>query len=72
MEAVRSDEHRLVEELLLARDVRVERALLDAERLRDVADGRAVIALLREEAGGFLGELLPAGRANLATLTIVW
>jgi hypothetical protein len=71
VEAARADEHRLVEELLLPRDVRVERPLLDAERVRDVPDGRAVVALLGEETGRFLGELLAARGANLATLTIV-
>jgi hypothetical protein len=45
----------LPEEVGLALDVRVERALLDAERLGEVADRCAVIALLREEAGGGAG-----------------
>jgi hypothetical protein len=51
--------------------VRVERALLHAERVGDVADRGAVVALLGEETGGLGGELLPARRANLVTLTIV-
>jgi len=71
MEAPRADEHRLVEELLLALNVRVERAFLHAERIGDVADRGSVVALLGEETGRFLGELLPARRANLVTLTIV-
>jgi hypothetical protein len=36
-------------------DVRIERALLDAERLGEIADGGAVVALLREEPGGGAG-----------------
>jgi hypothetical protein len=71
VERARADEHRLVEEILLPRDVRVEGAFLNAERLRDVADRRRVIALLGEEPGGFLGQLFPARRANLDSLTIV-
>jgi hypothetical protein len=64
--------HRLVEELLLAFDVRVERALLDAERVGEIADRRAVVALLGEEAGGVAGELLATRRgANVRTLTSV-
>jgi hypothetical protein len=42
----------LPEQVRLPLDVRVERALLDAERLGEVADGGAVVALLGEEAGG--------------------
>ena len=62
---------RLVEKLLLALDVRVERALLDAERVREVADRGPVVPLLREEAGGMAGELLATRRsANLLSLTI--
>jgi len=45
----------LPEEVRLRLDVRVERALLDAERLGEVADGGAVIALLGEEPGGGAG-----------------
>src|SRR5262245_57025071 len=48
---------RLVEEVLLRGDVRVERALLDAEGLGDVPDRRAVVALLREEPSGLAGQL---------------
>jgi hypothetical protein len=43
------------EQVGLRLDVRVERPLLDAERLRQIADGRAVIALLGEEPGGSSG-----------------
>jgi hypothetical protein len=43
------------EEVGLRLDVRVERALLDAERLGEIADGGAVIALLGEEPGGGSG-----------------
>jgi hypothetical protein len=43
------------EEVGLGLDVRVERALLDAERLGEVADGGAVVALLGEEPGGGSG-----------------
>ena len=47
--------HRLVEEVLLRRDVRVERALLNAHRLRQVADRGPVVALLGEEPGRLAG-----------------
>ena len=47
--------HRLVEEVLLRLDVGVERALLDAHRLREVADRGAVVALLGEEPSGLAG-----------------
>ena len=50
--AVASD---LPEQVGLRLDVRVERALLDAHRLGEVADRCAVVALLREEAGGGTG-----------------
>jgi hypothetical protein len=36
-------------------DVGVERPLLDAERLGEIADGGAVVALLGEEPGGGSG-----------------
>jgi hypothetical protein len=52
MEGLRALAHRFVEEVLLGIDVRVERALLDAERLREVADRGAVVAALGEEARG--------------------
>jgi hypothetical protein len=72
VEGARPLEHRLVEELLLPLDVGVERALLDAERVGEVADRRAVVALLGEEAGGVAGELLATRRgANVPTLTSV-
>jgi hypothetical protein len=47
--------HGRVEQVLLRRDVRVERALLHAHRLGQVADGRPVVAPLREEAGRLPG-----------------
>jgi hypothetical protein len=58
------------EEVGLRLDVRVERALLDAERLGEIADGRAVVALLGEEPGGGAGQLGAAG-GDTITLTIV-
>ena len=57
--------HRLVEELLLRLGQRVERPLLDAHRLREVAHRRAVVALLREEPGGLAGQLVPASADTL-------
>ena len=45
----------LPEQVGLRLDVRVERALLHAERLGEVADRGAVVALLREEPGGGAG-----------------
>jgi hypothetical protein len=57
--------HRLVEEVLLALDVGVERALLDADRVGQRPDRRAVIALLGEEAGGLAGKLFPAAHGTL-------
>jgi hypothetical protein len=45
----------LPKEVRLRVDVRVERALLDAEGLCEVADGGAVVALLGEEPGGGAG-----------------
>jgi hypothetical protein len=60
-----------VEELLLPLDVRVERPLLNAERLGEIADRRPVVALLGEEPGGMAGKLLAARGANLYTLTSV-
>src|SRR5439155_2213890 len=53
MEGARALAHRLVEQVLLRGDVRVERALLDAERVGDLADRRAVVALLRKQASCF-------------------
>jgi hypothetical protein len=44
-----------VKQVLLGVDVGVERPLLDAERLREVADRGAVVAPLREEPRGFPG-----------------
>jgi hypothetical protein len=72
VEGARPIAHRLVEELLLALDVGVERSLLYAERVGEVADRRAVVALLCEEAGGVAGKLLATRRSgNLLTLTSV-
>ena len=71
MEGLRALPHRLVEEVLLALDVGVERALLDADRVGEGADGRAVVALLGEEAGGLAGKLLAAAHGTLRILTIV-
>jgi hypothetical protein len=48
MECRRADPHRLVQEVFFPLDVRVERALLHAKGLGDVADRRTVIALLGE------------------------
>jgi hypothetical protein len=45
----------LPEKVRLRLDVRVERALLDAEGLREVADRGAVVALLGKEPGGGAG-----------------
>jgi hypothetical protein len=45
----------LPQEVDLRLDVRVERALLDAEGLREVADRGAVVALLGKEPGGGAG-----------------
>src|SRR4029079_11585455 len=56
--------HGLVEQVLLRVDVRVERALLDAHRLGQVADRRAVVALLGEQARGLTGELGAPRRAH--------
>jgi hypothetical protein len=47
--------HGLVEQVLLRVDMGVERALLHAERLGEIADRRPVVAALGEEAGGFAG-----------------
>src|SRR5262249_47365621 len=47
----------LPEQVLLRIDVRIERALLHAQRRREVADRRAVVALLREEPRGLARQL---------------
>ena len=57
--------HRLVEQVLLRADVRVERALLDPHRLGEIADRGAVVALLREQPCR-LARQLRAARAHLA------
>src|SRR4029450_2181252 len=71
VERVSALTHRLVEQVLLRRDVRVERPLLHAHRLREVADRGAVIALLGEAPRGLPGQLRLAGRDSRITLTIV-
>jgi hypothetical protein len=43
------------EEVGLRLDVGVERALLDAQGIREVADRRAVVALFGKEPGGSAG-----------------
>ncbi len=63
--------HGLVQELLLALDVRIERAFLNSQGRREVADRGAVVALLGEEARGVTRELLAARGANLPSLTSV-
>src|SRR3712207_7098586 len=55
----------LLEERLLRREVPVEDALADLEGIADVPDGRAVIALLGEEAVARLHHLLAALGAPL-------
>ena len=49
--------HRLVQQVLLRVDVRVERALLHAHGLGEVADRRPVVAALREEPRGRASQL---------------
>src|SRR5581483_7955587 len=61
----------LPEEVGLRLDVCVERALLDSERLGQVADRGAVIALLGKESSGGAGQLGPAGAHLHSRLTIV-
>src|SRR3954469_12397392 len=70
MERPRALRHRLVEQVLLRGDVRGERALLDAKRLRDLADRGAVVALLREQPRGFPRQLVSPARHG-GTLTTV-
>jgi ring-1,2-phenylacetyl-CoA epoxidase subunit PaaA len=60
----------LPEKVGLRFDVRVEGALLDAERLCEIADRGAVVALLGEEPCGGAGQLGAAG-GDTITLTIV-
>ncbi|HEV7132547.1 MAG TPA: hypothetical protein VGN27_02315, partial [Gaiellaceae bacterium] len=60
----------LPEEVGLRLDVRVERAFLEPERLGEIADGRAVVALLGEEPGSGSRQLGLAG-GDTITLTIV-
>jgi hypothetical protein len=71
VEGARALLHRLREELLLPFDVRVEGAFLDAERVGEIADRGAVVALLGEETRGVSGKLFAARGANLGTLTSV-
>jgi len=70
VEGIRALARDLPEQVGLRLDVRVERPLLDAERLGEVADGGAVVALLREEPGGGAGQLGLAG-GDTISLTIV-
>src|SRR6185503_11503310 len=66
VEGGRAAAHRLVEQVLLALDVGVERALLHAHRVGQVADRGAVVALLGEQAGRLAGKLFfPAHRVPL-------
>ena len=55
MEGDRAVVRDLPEQVGLRVDVGVERALLDAHRLGQVADRRAVVALLGEEPGRLAG-----------------
>src|SRR5262245_50903178 len=71
VERVGAFPHRRVEQVLLRRDVRVQRALLDAHRLREVADRGAVVALFGEQPRGLSGQLRLAGGDSRITLTIV-
>ena len=64
MERSRPSGHRLVEQVLLRLDVRVERALLDAERLGDLADRGAVVALLARTGARPGGSAPRAGRSS--------
>src|SRR5215211_64290 len=70
VERLRAFPCRLVQEILLGVDVRVERALLDPHRLGQVADRGAVVALFREQAGGSSCQLGTSRHGKL-TLTIV-
>ena len=60
VERARALAHRLVEQLLLRAGQRVERALLDAERLRERVHRRAVEPALREEPRSLSRELVPS------------
>jgi hypothetical protein len=61
VECLRALARDLPEQVGLRLDVRVERALLDSEGFREITDGGAVVALLREEAGGGTRQLGTAG-----------
>jgi len=52
------------EQVGLVADMRVQRALLDAQRGREVVDRRAVVAALREHAGGLRGQPVPRRQAG--------
>jgi len=52
VEGVRALPGDLPQQVLLGRDVVVERRLLDAELLRQIGQGRALVALLGKEPGG--------------------
>ena len=58
VEGGRSVPRDVPEQIGLRVDVGVERALLDAHRLGEVADRGAVVTLLREEPGGLARELV--------------
>ena len=58
VECIRSLTHRLEQELLLGSGERVQRALLDAERLRERVHRRPVEPALGEEPGGLAGQRL--------------
>src|SRR5215210_3210477 len=70
VEGARALEHRLVEQVLLGRDVGVERPLLHSERLGDLADRRAVVTLLGEKPSRFPRQLVSPARHG-GTLTTV-
>ena len=54
-ERIRSFARDLPQQIGLRLDVRVDRTLLHTHRLGEIADRRAVVALLREETGGGAG-----------------
>ena len=65
VERVRALAHRLVEQILLRLGMRVERALLHAHRLGEIAHRRAVVALLGKEPGGLSRQLGASSRHRL-------
>ena len=62
VEGGRAVHQRVEEQVFFRLDVRVQRALLDAERPGEVADRGSVVALLGEEAGGLARQLRAAFR----------